>query len=167
VTLEHFILVFSGYGKATPTNLNCQHVKNANGFLENASKNVEDFNPDIAHDFAEAILARNYDVAHALLTQKLQLDLSESGLLEMIESHCQRKILAHGYEGFHHPIDFTILTTPIPAHFKNLGSNDHVLEMVTIDFYPSSQLEFEVFFKLNLLLVAIQDADRIASLEIV
>ncbi len=165
MTLEPCIFDLSGYGKATPANLNCQHVKNTNGFFENANEDVEDFNRDLVDVFAEAILKRDYGVAHGLFSEKLQLEFSEIALLEMIESHCQQKILTHGYEGFHHPIDFSISNkTPFQPQLKNLEPQEHSLERVTIEFYPSVHLEFEVFFRLNVLLHV---SDRITNLEIV
>ncbi len=139
------------------------------GFLDDVLR-LQTSLRDCADGFAEAIIARNYNIARASLTTNLQLEISEMALRAKIENHCRIKASAHGYDELHHPIDFVILhggsleafnQKPMPLEVEHEFS-----KLVTIEFYPRSNLEFEVFFELCLALVVVRETIRIAHLEI-
>ncbi len=143
------------------------------GFLKDALQENQVGIRDCEDSFAEAIIAREYNIAHALLTPGLQLEISEHALRNLIENHCECVASAHGYDGFYHPIDFVISKKPSlqQVNFRliqpaPLEVQPEFLEAVTIEFYPRSNLEFEVFFELNLVLVAVDETIRIAHLGI-
>ena len=143
------------------------------GFLEDALHNFQTGIRECEYDFAEAIIAREYNIAHALLTRGLQLELPEIMLRAKIEDCCQLKASTHGYDGFHHPIDFVILHHVSPEAFNpksqkpvRFEADPKFLRLVTSKFYPRSNLEFEVFFELCLVLVTVGETVRIAHFEI-
>jgi hypothetical protein len=143
------------------------------GFLEDTLQNLQTNIRDCEYDFSEAIIACQYNIAHALMTPALQLELPEMALRAKIENCCQIKAAAHGYDGVHHPIDFVISHgISLKALNQNLEKpvqfrvHQDFLRVVKIEFYPRSNLEFEVFFELNLVLVAVGETVQIAHLEI-
>jgi hypothetical protein len=103
-------------------------------FLEEQS--INQITTEGVSDFAEAIIAGNYVNAHAMLDPNLQLELSILALQTMIENRCQIKVAQYGYFDTYHPIDFMAQTTA--AESPNL-------EMVILEFYPSANLDFELF----------------------
>jgi hypothetical protein len=135
------------------------------GFLEDVLT-LQIMTPECENDFAEAIITREYNIAHALLTPTLQLEIPEMMLREKIEHQCCVKAAAHGYNGFHHPIDFVIFRQVSLEQPVQLEADCTFLKLLTIEFYPRSNLEFEVFFELRLVLVAVGESIQIAHLEI-
>jgi hypothetical protein len=140
------------------------------GFLKAALQEDQVGVRDCEDSFAEAIVIRDYNAAHALLTPGLQLEISEHALRDLIENHCESVAAAHGYDGFHHPIDFVISRqVSLKVFNQNLEQPvtlevDHEYsKLVTIEFYPRAHLEFEVFFEL---ILVVHQQERIAHLEI-
>lgn len=125
------------------------------GFLEQQS--IFQITTDGVANFAEAIIARDYANAHAMLDPNLQLELPIAALQTMIENRCQTKAAQYGYVDTHHPIDFMVQTTE---------AESSKLETVILEFYPSANLDFELFFALRLMVCTLPNSFQIVHLEL-